>query len=672
MISKITVDGVTHDIKDAGARELIDSLEVPTKVSELENDKYYVSSADQSIKFNGRVHIYSGNVDGDGRKVDLLVEHIQGGGYGGYEDDLYINYRNPTDVRILEDGTGTLYYKNKEVATQEYVDEKLLNIDVGDLDLSAKTDTSVMPNDGGEIKTRFRICNKSEDESPVVYFPLVKLPVDNSKNSASAIIRGRIGGYLPQDMAMINALIWNRGTTGISLFNINADTYTLEEPLRICDIVVYTNEDATDTVYLKCKEYFVFDIDLEVYQSTAEIIYDGTYLTEEPSGTLSATASTSDKRVEVYNGKLYLNGTELTGGTGGSSGDYELPIASASTLGGIKVGANLTIDAEGVLSAIGGGEITGEITGEVLPIGTMIPFGSNKNIPSNWRICDGSEVSRTTYADLFNVIGTSYGEGDGETTFNLPDKRGRVSVGYDIEQTQFNEIGKKDGEKKVALTIDEMPSHNHNFIRSRLYFAEEALANALGATSNASTSANATTQNTGGGQAHNNLQPYEVDVWIIKTSNAIGNIEKVDGTIIDNLSSTSSTDGLSANMGRELNNKIENSLKEVKQVYSTEEKVVGTWIDGKPLYQKVIVIGVVSTTEVSTPTGVSNIDQVIDIKGGGTMNAGQFLKWGFENAGGFCSCYYDKGRNSTVSIVSVTAYNLKSAYAILEYTKTTD
>lgn len=677
-INKVKVDNVIYDIEDAEARELIDSLQtnvngikVPTKLSELENDKYYVSSADQSVKFNGRVHIYSGNVDGDGRKVDLLVEHIQGGGYGGYDDDLYINYRNSTDVRILEDGTGTLYYKNKEVATQEYVDEKVLNIDVGDLDLSTKTDTSVMPNDGGEIKTRFRICNKSEDESPVVYFPLVKLPVDNNKNSASAIIRGRIGGYLPQDMAMINALIWNRGTTGISLFNINADTYTLEEPLRICDIVVYTNEDATDTVYLKCKEYFVFDIDLEVYQSTAEIIYDGTYLTEEPTGTISATASTSDKRVEVYNGKLYLNGTELTGGTGGSSGDYELPIASASTLGGIKVGANLTIDEEGVLSAIGGsGEISGEITGEVLPIGTMIPFGSATNIPSNWRICDGSEVSRTTYADLFNVIGTSYGEGDGETTFNLPNKQGRVSVGLATTQNEFNEIGKKGGSKYLQ---------EHNHINTGF---EGRLANwsygqgkdrwKLTTSTSESGYTIAGLDSAGIGDSEN-LQPYEVDVWIIKTSNIIGNIEKVDGTIIDNLTSTSSTDCLSANMGRELNEKLEElSGASSSTRYSTEEQRIGTWIDGRPIYQKVISIGTVSTTEVATPTGITNIKEVIDLKGGGTMTAGQFLKWGFENSGGFCSCYYELSSNKVKSIVSTTNYNLKQAYAILEYTKTTD
>lgn len=219
-------------------------------------------------------------------------------------------------------------YKTSELendnnfVTEAQMNERISNIEIsGGVDLSVKTNTSVLPNDHGDIKTRYRICNKSEDESPVVYFPLVKLPTDNSKNRASVILRGRIGGYLPGDMAMVDALIWNRTETGISLLNINADSFSLDEPLRVCDIVVYTNEDDTDTVYLKCKEYFVFDINMEVYQDTAQILYDGTYLTEAPSGTLSAAASTSNKRVEIYNGKLYINGNEIGSGGSGSSLD---------------------------------------------------------------------------------------------------------------------------------------------------------------------------------------------------------------------------------------------------------------------------------------------------------------------------------------------------------------
>ena len=63
-----------------------------------------------------------------------------------------------------------------------------------------------------------------------------------------------------------------------------------------------------------------------------------------------------------------------------------------------------------------------------LPAGSILAWPTN-TAPSNWLICDGSAVSRSTYSSLFYVIGTTYGVGDGSTTFNLPDLRGRIPVG---------------------------------------------------------------------------------------------------------------------------------------------------------------------------------------------------------------------------------------------------
>ena len=161
--------------------------------------------------------------------------------------------------------------------------------------------------------------------------------------------------------------------------------------------------------------------------------------------------------------------------------------------------------------------VEGDVSsGDILPIGSMIPYG-NDTAPENWLICDGSEVSRTTYAELFNVIGTSYGSGDGTTTFNLPDKRGRVSVGLDSNDSDFNSIGKHSGEKKHQLKIEEMPSHNHNILKPR--WNTSAGANAVYGSNGLGTGSDYDNIGyTGGGQAHNNLQPYEVDNWIIKAS----------------------------------------------------------------------------------------------------------------------------------------------------------
>ena len=69
-----------------------------------------------------------------------------------------------------------------------------------------------------------------------------------------------------------------------------------------------------------------------------------------------------------------------------------------------------------------GGGGSGAITGE-----GKLWFADSP--PTGWLLCDGANVSRTTYADLFAVIGTTYGPGDGSTTFNVPDMSGRVPVG---------------------------------------------------------------------------------------------------------------------------------------------------------------------------------------------------------------------------------------------------
>ena len=150
-INKVQVDNIIYDIEDSSipswARENekpiynyeeIENLPViPSKTSELENDAYYVSS-NKSAYFTSGVRMYNHNTFDDGRQVDLYVKNIQGVGYGGYEADLYLNDRNGTNVRILENGTGTLYYKGKEVADREYVDEKIadIEVDIEDIDLT--------------------------------------------------------------------------------------------------------------------------------------------------------------------------------------------------------------------------------------------------------------------------------------------------------------------------------------------------------------------------------------------------------------------------------------------------------------------------------------------------------------------------------------------------------
>lgn len=145
-------------------------------------------------------------------------------------------------------------------------------------------------------------------------------------------------------------------------------------------------------------------------------------------------------------------------------------------------------------------------------IGSIIPT-ARAAAPTGFLLCDGAEVSRTTYAALFAAIGTAYGAGDGSTTFNVPNMQGRVPVGRDAVQTEFDTLGEVGGAKTHTLSIGEIPSHSHTVaggLAATAGSGNVSLASNSGATLFASSSQ-------GGGAAHNNLQPYAVVNYLIKT-----------------------------------------------------------------------------------------------------------------------------------------------------------
>lgn len=77
--------------------------------------------------------------------------------------------------------------------------------------------------------------------------------------------------------------------------------------------------------------------------------------------------------------------------------------------------------------------------------------------PEGWLLCDGSAVSRSTYSALFDVIGTTYGAGDGSTTFNVPDLSGKVIIGV----SGTHALGTSGGEETHTLLTAELPAHTH-------------------------------------------------------------------------------------------------------------------------------------------------------------------------------------------------------------------
>ena len=96
------------------------------------------------------------------------------------------------------------------------------------------------------------------------------------------------------------------------------------------------------------------------------------------------------------------------------------------------------------------------------PSGTIVAF-AGAQVPSGWLLCDGRAVSRATFADLFSALGSAWGAGDGSTTFNLPDLRGRTGVGAGAGPGLSPRVlAQTVGEETHTLTLAEMPSHTHS------------------------------------------------------------------------------------------------------------------------------------------------------------------------------------------------------------------
>ena len=96
-------------------------------------------------------------------------------------------------------------------------------------------------------------------------------------------------------------------------------------------------------------------------------------------------------------------------------------------------------------------------SGVGLPPGMVAPFGMS-SAPTGWLECDGSAISRTTYATLFTAVGTTHGVGDGSTTFNLPDLRGEFIRGWD------NGKGTDSGRSFASSQAEEVGTHNHTYL----------------------------------------------------------------------------------------------------------------------------------------------------------------------------------------------------------------
>jgi len=193
-------------------------------------------------------------------------------------------------------------------------------------------------------------------------------------------------------------------------------------------------------------------------------------------------------------------------------------IASAVTSKADKV-SDATSNNLASLDANGNLKDSGKNLDEIIPSGFIGPFAGN-TAPSGWILCGGQEVSRSAFSSLFSAIGTTFGIGDGSTTFNVPDLRDRFPLGDrnqgqpDAERVNnFNSsVGDSGGQDQHQLTEAEMPSHSHEATGGKNTGGSPAFQ--IGADSSVDFSAN--TNLTGGDQAHNNMPPFLALNYIIK------------------------------------------------------------------------------------------------------------------------------------------------------------
>jgi microcystin-dependent protein len=290
----------------------------------------------------------------------------------------------------------------------------------------------------------------------------------------------------------------------------------------------------------------------------------------------------NDVDTTVYGNLTSIAGTNTITGTGPSSmtgyasGQVFRFLPANSNTGATTLNIS-SLGAKSIYlnnSALTGGEITAScpvmvmydgtrfhilasaVTATTMPTGALLDYAGT-SAPTGWLGCDGSAVSRTTYANLFTAIGTTWGVGDGATTFNLPDFRRRVAVGSGGSGTATlaNSVGSTGGAETHTLTSGELashthtgPSHTHSFsgttsgqsadhthngydtnnaynasgggdgINYQTYGAGSGTSNDHTHTYSGSTGAEGTgaTGSAGSGTAHNNVQPSAVVLKIIK------------------------------------------------------------------------------------------------------------------------------------------------------------
>lgn len=204
---------------------------------------------------------------------------------------------------------------------------------------------------------------------------------------------------------------------------------------------------------------------------------------------------------------------------------------------------------DGSLTPVAGGTLYADT-----PVGTIQAYGGS-TFPDGWLLCDGTELNRTDYPDLFAVIGTSFGTPSADTKFCLPDMREATFKGVGLTSKSNNHYD-EDGLALGEFIDDRMQSHTHKVQNGYDGSDPNSAERGNGIHGYSLTSNNAT------GRTGTTTEVKAVGVnFIIKAKSTGAPTDIIEG------------------------------VRDVLGSYSTTETVVGTWVDGKPIYRQAISVG---------------------------------------------------------------------------------
>lgn len=244
---------------------------------------------------------------------------------------------------------------------------------------------------------------------------------------------------------------------------------------------------------------------------------------------------TAQKLIDIVGQAYFTSAADTTDNSTLTLGSSKLKVKDAG-ITATQLATDSVITAKIQDGAVTAAKLDAGAVSVLMPTASIMPYAGS-SAPTGYLLCDGAAISRSTYSTLFGLLATTYGSGDGSSTFNIPDLRGRVIAGQDdmggasanrltglTGGVDGDVLGGSGGAETHTLATSELPAHDHDVDTAVKSNNTNGVAGNyptgtnLSSPSAAQLGANTNSiKNTGGGGAHNNVQPTIILNYIIKT-----------------------------------------------------------------------------------------------------------------------------------------------------------